>query len=339
MPKPIDLSGKSAKSPSIPPVAPAAPSPAAAPPTKTEKADAPPPVIRMLTDDERRELEKMGLLKPGEQLTADRLRQVQDVLGVKNSADGADNAAARPSAEEIEKAKKTVTPLAVKSLDDEVKEVFGSDATADERLAEDAPAGGTDEHGGGAPKLTHCPYCYWDLSVPNVVEVTDDDRTTYITALVLGKLFTKTYMLFDGQLQVTFRCLAVGELDACFRQVYKERVREEITSMVDYWEKVGRYRMCLQLQRLHSPGNFDHDMPDGLSLQTNPGAIAYWEVPADDPEPLRRIEQYVSQNILKSESMFRIVNRLCSEFNRLVARLEVLSQRPGFTKPTASQSP
>jgi hypothetical protein len=187
--------------------------------------------------------------------------------------------------------------------------------------------------------LAECPNCHWLLANKVETEPTNPDKVAFLQAILGQKSFVRTYTLFDGGLRVTFRNLTIGELDIVFRQVYRERDEGRIQSTQDFFERVSRLRMYLQLQRLQSLGQFDHELPDGLTAETSPNATALWELPEGGKDELMpAIEQYVLNKVLPNESLFRVVMRELGSFNRLAARLEVLSGDDSFWKATGLPS-
>ena len=182
--------------------------------------------------------------------------------------------------------------------------------------------------------LTNCPHCRWDLSLPDEPEPPLDEKQAFLQA-ILGEIpFVKEYHLLGGALTVVFRTLATREIDACFDQCFSEKSTRKITNDMDFFERLNRHRLHLQLQRMRSD-QFDHDLPDGLDVTRNPNATAYWETD-QNARPLEQIEEYMLKNVLKNESIVRIMQQQCNRFNRLVARLEALTANTDFWKPTVA---
>jgi len=187
--------------------------------------------------------------------------------------------------------------------------------------------------------MENCPHCGWELARPDIPEPDYTEKMGFLSTQMLGdgKPFVKVYELLGGNLKLTFRTLTIREVDACYRQANLDRDRGDVESQFDWTEKVNRYRLYLQLQRVQSD-NFDHDLPDGLSKLTNPNAEAFWEFPEDEEQPLRLIENFYLENVLSSESLCRIAQQHCGRFNRLVAKLEAQVDNDSFWKATGEQS-
>jgi hypothetical protein len=178
----------------------------------------------------------------------------------------------------------------------------------------------------------------WDLQVPDNTAPTDLDKQSYLQSLLGDKPYLKEYVLLGGSLTITFRTLTTREIDACFKQAYAARTAGKVDSMADFYELVQRFKLYLQLVRVKST-EFDHELPDGLSVETNPNAETFWEFPEGEPvEPLLEVEKYIFKNVLKTDTLSRLTNVRCAHFNRLVSKLEVLTDNPDFWKGIGSQS-
>jgi hypothetical protein len=188
-----------------------------------------------------------------------------------------------------------------------------------------------------------CLHCGHDPSVPSIEEPPYEEKLAFLHAVLGQKCYPKRYDLFGGNVTVTFRTLTTREIEAVFRQAYLDDRAGKLPTKADYWEAVNRYRLYLQLTSLSAPGpdGFVHELPDGLSEETNPDATACWK-PVEPLEPgqtaLPMIEDFVIGNVLKTELLFRTVHVACNEFNRLVAKLEAMADNSDFWKPTGEPS-
>jgi len=195
---------------------------------------------------------------------------------------------------------------------------------------------------GADAHLTHCPHCQWDLSVPDVTEPSYADKLSFLHCLLGEQMFTKKYPLFDGNVEVTFRTLTTREVDVIYKQAYLDRQEGKIPNEVDYWERLNRYRLMLQLQAFRSlNGNgFYKDLPDGYSKATNPQATGVWVNTEREAElqpnetGIPAIETWIVDEVLRTEGVFRVVNNLCNQFNRLVIKMEAMADNSDFWKPT-----
>jgi len=191
---------------------------------------------------------------------------------------------------------------------------------------------------------THCPHCTWPLDQDDVPEPTYAEKMVFLHAILGQKPFEQSYTLLGGKVEVSFRSLTTQEVDAAFRQAYAEQAAGKLVTQFDFWERVNRMRLYLQLRSLRSDA-YQHDLPDGLSRATNPLANALWEetdaLPEKmDPEDtgLGGVEHYLLTRVLRTESLNRIVAAACNRFNRLVSRLEAMVDNSDFWQATGAPS-
>lgn len=207
-----------------------------------------------------------------------------------------------------------------------------------------APAPRSDT--GADAHLSHCPHCRRDLADPDVPEPPYADKLGFVQCIVGLKPFTKSYPLFNGVVEVTFRTLTTREIDVIYKQTYKDKGEGKLPTDYDYWERLNRYRMIMQLQsfRANGPDGFFKDLPDGYSKSTNPSGSGFWVTPDQEatfgPEDtgIPTIEEWLVEEVLKTEDVFRIVNNTCNNFNRVVSKMEAMVDNSDFWKPTEVQS-
>jgi hypothetical protein len=206
------------------------------------------------------------------------------------------------------------------------------------------PDNGGRSQTGADVRPAFCEHCQWPYGMPDIPEPAYGDKLAFVHALLGQKPFTKDYELFGGQLTAVFRTLTTREIDVVYRQAWRDRDAGRVVTEIDYWERTNRYRLFLQLSCLKSPGpdGFVHDLPDGLSREANPGCTATWNVDGSAVDvgetPLPLIEEYVVENVLKTEHVFRVVNNACNQFNRLVAKMEAMADNTDFWRPTEAPS-
>jgi hypothetical protein len=191
--------------------------------------------------------------------------------------------------------------------------------------------------------ITVCPRCAWDLKLPGGPEPEYFDKLKFVTTMLANKPFQKQYELFNGELLVTFRSLRPREIDACYSHIVYDMNEGKIKFQGDIYETVNRYRFYLQLVELRTKtkeGMF-FEFPEGFTLRTNPKATSFWELPEDLPENskgLDIVEEYITSEVLTTESLHRVVGATCRDFNRLVAQLEAMVDNANFWKPTEMPS-
>ena len=207
---------------------------------------------------------------------------------------------------------------------------------------EEVPSASNEEDTTGADAhLENCPHCGWDLAQPTVVDPTHDEKMGFLHSVLGQKTFIQQYDLFGGKVVVRFRTLTTKEMDVIYNFVFKQRETGVITTIQDYWEKVNRYRLYLQLVHLSATdGSFTHTLPDSYSRETNLYATEFWQFPAYDPDMgyLEQIEEKILTEVLRTETIQRTVSTYCARFNRLVSKLEVMIDSSDFWSETEQQS-
>jgi hypothetical protein len=189
--------------------------------------------------------------------------------------------------------------------------------------------------------MDNCPQCGWDLSLQAIAEPEQAEKMGFLHSVLGQKTFIQDYSLFGGKVHVRFRTLTTKEMDVIYNYVFQQRESGEIETIQDYWEKVNRYRLYLQLIYLSaSDGSFTHQLPDAYSKESNPHGTDFWQFPAYDPEVgyLDQIEDKILKEVLRTESIQRTISTYCARFNRLVSKLEVMIDNPDFWKETEQQS-
>lgn len=193
--------------------------------------------------------------------------------------------------------------------------------------------------GAGAPP-GNCPHCQWPLDVTDDTEPTREQALEFLQAQLGGVPFVWESPLFGGAVRVAFRTLTRAEIDTIFQQAGYEEERGVLRSAGDFNERVMRFRLALQLYRFRG-GARDIALAAGLSAETNPKAPSHWR--ADEPEDRRetilpQIDEYVAREVLNSETIYRVTQHACLQFNRLVGKLEALAETPDFWSATGSGS-
>lgn len=292
--------------------------------------------------------------KPISQVTAEErgqalaaLQQSQALLMAQQTVPGMTEALAAVAQSQQFTAQKRAAEVQLEVEDDRDKvkknnpEPASEPEVAKSTFEESLPPGG--ETGADAMPAV-CRHCGHDLTDTNVPEPSYQEKMVFLHAMLGEKTFVKEYELFGGNIAATFRTLTTREIDVVYKQAWRDRERGVVVTDIDYWERINRYRLFLQLLCLKSTatGGFIHDMPDGLSKETNPGCEATWnlgEMTVDPNEtPLPMIEEWIIENVLKTEAIYRVVNTTCNEFNRLVARLEAMADNSDFWRRTEEQS-
>lgn len=187
-----------------------------------------------------------------------------------------------------------------------------------------------------------CPQCGWNHSNEVIPEPDHNDKIAFLHVILGGKVFSKKYSLFGGQLKAEFRTLTVKELDLLYAEAFEAQKAGVLKNTTDYYEYINRLRICLQLTHLTAPSNALHVvLPTGLTKNSHPDTDSYWDellkskgVEYDPKRLLLAVQDYVLQQVLKTEHLHRLVTHESSKFNRLVAKLEACVDNPDFWKET-----
>lgn len=195
------------------------------------------------------------------------------------------------------------------------------------------------ETGVDKAKLHYCPHCMWDLSQPDHEKPSLDDKLAFLHCMQGLLPFVKTYKFLGDRFEIKFRTLTVGEMQAAQSQAYVDLEKGRIPSNeLDFWETVNRYRLYLQIQSIKTEKSHN-TFPDGFTPRTNPGAQEYWDVDRtlleEKDNELVVVQQYMMDEVLRTEMFYRVIFQMVQKFNRYVAALEARSYHPDFLSETA----
>jgi len=217
-----------------------------------------------------------------------------------------------------------------------------------------------------------CVQCGWDQEMPTIPEPEHKDKIGFLHALLGQKVFSKTYSLFGGYLEVTLRALTIGELDALYQEAYVAQTAGMFATTAEYYDHINQNRLCLQLIGMSSKKSALHiRLPEGLSKESHANAATYWTdlfpfakhktLPATtaaieeehdtgayparataeyakqraaNASLLGQIRQYIQQKVLITEQSHRVTAHTCNKFNRFMVKLEVNVDNENFWKET-----
>jgi len=190
-----------------------------------------------------------------------------------------------------------------------------------------------------------CPQCGWNHANEVIPEPEHRDKVAFLQVILGAKVFSKRYEMFGGQLKADFRTLTVKELDLLYAEGFAAQKSGVISNSTDYYEYLNRVRVCLQLTHLSAATQALHiTLPSGLTKQSHPDVDSYWDEFLDSKgieykkdRLLLAVQDYVLENVLKTEHLHRCVTHECSKFNRLVVKLEACVDNPDFWKETEQQ--
>ncbi len=171
-------------------------------------------------------------------------------------------------------------------------------------------------------ELQRCPRCAVNLNVPYEGEQpTDNDRLVFISTLRTGS-FVKTYKMFGGQMEVTFRVPNSNEQFAAGRAQI-ENVDEKKTTPEDYNWRSLQYGLVTTLDEVRFPDGFHYKAPFGISkVVSGPQHPSYYD--PDEPDPSRAMETArvkLINEIFLNDTLVRAVLVEMLKFARLMDRM------------------
>jgi hypothetical protein len=190
---------------------------------------------------------------------------------------------------------------------------------------------------GATLELKDCPHCGWDLAIDDPVEPDDFMKQQFLAAVLGRQTFKHVFELFGGSLKVTLRTLTTREVDQIYQQAFYETQNDVLKTQDDFYERVNRLRLFLQVCMLEGPKGVIADLPDGLTKETNPTAEAHYSGTVLEGQTLLpNIERYLLDEVLTTEVLVRAIGNVCSGFNRLIAKMEAMIDNPDFWQATDS---
>jgi len=202
-----------------------------------------------------------------------------------------------------------------------------------------------DDDGIGSIKQI-CVQCGWDQDVQTIPDPEHKDKISFLQAILGHKVFSKKYTMFGGNLRITFRTLAIREIDVLYQAAFAAQRDERILTASDYYEYLNRLRLYLQLTSFSAKTtSLQIKLPEGLSRDTHEGCNSYWDeflqnegIFDKEKALIHQVSDYVIDKVMKTEHLQRTITHECSKFNRLVAKLEASVDNPDFWNETEQPS-
>lgn len=177
---------------------------------------------------------------------------------------------------------------------------------------------------GGLLPQDHCPRCNHDLTKPDWVEVTDEDRVAHRMALWTADRFRKTISVVDGTMQIGFRSLTNRERQIATTQTLLDQVNavSENYALPDsrLWGNLFDYRMALSLEYIQNPHSGRTDIP---TLEES-GVVA----PDKKNTALKVYYEGIVEQVLKTEQLARLVGAAYTEFEEVCNKLDAQTYDP-----------
>lgn len=176
---------------------------------------------------------------------------------------------------------------------------------------------------GTKPIAKVCPRCRFDMTKTEVVEPTREDRYAWLASL-FGARFRKSYLLYGGQVRISFRSLTTAETNLTHDQTLHDLASRSDAGLPAYMDWLFSYRMALSLESIELADSRKLVVPADRFLEAKTGS--------GDDNRLKGLLQYVRTHILRSESLNRVVTRKFQEFQRLIEWMEADEDRDFTTE-------
>lgn len=172
--------------------------------------------------------------------------------------------------------------------------------------------------------LKKCPRCSYDLVINKMVEEpTMNDLMEFRAACIIGgHRYTKEYLLFGGDMRITFRTLSQKEEDCVVAQVVRDGAANINTNDMlgaDYIRTQQRYRMIMSIENITRGGT-----PYNLATfqEYDPDKI----VP--DSSRVKAYYDTVVESVLTTSSLFSAATEYFDIFNSYVTVMELRANDP-----------
>lgn len=193
------------------------------------------------------------------------------------------------------------------------------------------------EQDAGADAAPHyCPRCMYDVNDEFSLNPSEHDRKLFMASLLGTNRFTKAYELSDGALVVMLRSLTTREVDLVFKQMQLDANAGLITGEGDWFLRLERYRtLCCLVNVKNAEGAILVEVPPLFELPYTGEADEKGIV---EETRLVVLTEWFVANVIKTESMRRIISQHYRDFTRLVEAMEAQTAEPDFWKGTESQA-
>jgi hypothetical protein len=181
------------------------------------------------------------------------------------------------------------------------------------------------------PPLTVCPHCAWDLTQPDEMTPTEDDKYHFLQAMLGGLPMRKAISMFGGSIVVTLRSLTSSEAILADVQTFADAQAGKCQSTLEFQNTRYYYRAALGIESVK--------FPTGMTVTPRVSALALKpDANGVTPETvLPALRKIVEETILTQEPLRRAAGRAFMKFERMVEALEAAVDNPDFSWGIASQ--
>lgn len=201
------------------------------------------------------------------------------------------------------------------------------DAPAQPVAEQDTPTGQPTDNALPLPPivLPFCPRCGWDMRMKYDVEITDQDKESFVAILLGNSRFKKKYSFLGDKFVVTLRSLLADENLEIHRQLVLDHQAGELPGENEWFLRMFEYRLACSIESVYD-GN-------GKPLAILPPLTeAELKPPPDNPAEtgLVYMRNYVNTKVLAHEVTRRLVGQQFRRFQRLIEALEAMAVEPSF---------
>lgn len=159
-----------------------------------------------------------------------------------------------------------------------------------------------------------CPRCMFDITEPyNPYPVTDDDRLNYAYSILGGTDFSKSYVVANGLLEITYTTPSAHVSRLIEDQVKIDEKEGRLYDEYQFYVNNNRYGLASALTRVRALKGMDRN-PSIPKLED-----PQFESPIDTN--LFKFTQYIEENIIKSGTRERFFRETYTEFMKLNVEL------------------
>lgn len=228
---------------------------------------------------------------------------------------------------------KVITEMEAEERHEQARATFKPKRTpkAAKKAPEEAPKESAESEAvaGALPTqpLGKCPHCDRLLSVEPIKTTAEDELQFALANLAAeGGWFHKTYGLFGGRFQVTFRNLTIEHANMALHQCAVDVKKGRIENSDLFAMRLLDYRMILSMESL-----IVNDDPIELA-DSVADYLKAWKVTDEDTALFSLLEQIQKMAPLNREGVWRPVALRFREFSRLVDAIESRADHQNFSR-------
>ena len=173
---------------------------------------------------------------------------------------------------------------------------------------------------------TNCPRCLWPLSQAFEVEPSDEDKQSFMAAILAMTRFSKRYSLMGDNVVVFMQSMTTQDAELVSTQLNWMVRKGMIIGDAEYWTYLMEFRLMLMVTKIEIGGNVAYTLPE-QSKWLGLSGLTSQEV---QPTLLPHLRKYFYTHAAPSEPMRRILTQTHRGFQQLVEALEAMTQHPDF---------